>query len=65
MGNNESEVVSLPRPAGHGGTDKIEAEEEEPEIKPGGAVNVGPGDAGAEARLKQSGGNADAGQGNE
>ena len=65
MGDDEAEVVFLPRPAGHGGADKIQAEEKEPQIEPGRAVNVGAGDAGTKSGLEKSGRNTNSGQGDE
>ena len=65
MGDDEAEVVFLPRPAGHGGADKIQAEEKEPQIEPGGSVNVGAGDAGTKSGLEKSGRNTNSGQGDE
>jgi hypothetical protein len=65
MGNHESEVVLLPRPAGHRRADKIQAEEEEPEIEPGRAIDVSAGDAGTKSGLEKSGRDADSRQGDE
>lgn len=49
MRDDESEMVALPRPPGNGGADEVEAKKNEPEIEPGGAVDVSAGDAGAKA----------------
>lgn len=65
MGDDETGVVPLPRPASCGGADKIETKENEPKVEPWGAIDVGAGDAGAESGLEKGSGNANPGQGNE
>jgi len=65
VGNDEAGVVTLPRPASCGGADKIETKENEPEIEPGRAIDVGAGDAGTESGFEESGGGTNPGEGNE
>ena len=65
MGDDETGVVPLPRPASCGGADKIETKENEPKVEPRGAIDVSAGDAGAESGLEKGSGNANPGEGNE
>ena len=65
MGDDEANVVTLPRPTSCGGADKIETKENKPEIEPGRAIDVGASHAGTESRLEKSGGGTNPGEGNE
>ena len=52
----------MPGPAGGGGADQVETKKNEPKIEPRRTVDIGPGHAGTETRLKKGGGGTNAGQ---
>jgi hypothetical protein len=65
MGDDKTRMVTLPGPAGGGGADEVEAEEQKPKVKPGGSVDVGAGDPSVESGLKKGGSSADPSEGNQ
>ena len=64
MGDDETEMVALPRPAGGGRTDEIQAEENKPEVEPRRAIDISAGHSGIEAGLQKRGGGADSRESN-
>ena len=65
VGDDESEVPPLPRPAGEGGAEEVERQRHEPEVEPDGVVDVIGGDRRIELRLHHRGERDGGGDGDE
>src|SRR5205823_5127111 len=57
MGDEKGNVMLAPRPARESGDSQISAEQDEPEIEPGRAINISARDFGIEARFPNRAGN--------